>query len=629
MATTIYLRASQTQPRAYPQNAYRDILQTNPIDTLTAMVTDTTTPTERPFGPTAGLEGAFWSERISILVTVSGNITFSIRAVADAGFTGRLRVKLYKISAGGTNLETFIGQADAAGNIPTAVAAQSITIVPSAPFGMERGERFIVRLFAGDVAGSFGTGKATINYNQGSTLAATVVFVETVTFQANSSKMYCRDSMLTGIGVFRDLLNAIGSGPKVTAVVATQAGASEIQYTRAIAVTGINVAAAPIASTTNAATYASPSFTPKVNTLYLLAVSHSDAAPEATVPTISTTTGLAFVQVATVVFNTIANNLQRLTLFRAMKSSGLSAGTFTVNLADAGTGCLAQLAEVAMVLGTGTDGADAIRNVSTNNANATANPNVTLGAFNDVKNATYACFGTNLATAPTAGAGFTTLLANTYSTPTAGLYSEFQAANDTTATCTLASSDWAGIAVELVADPAQLGVLEWITPRFKSPGWSLDTLDILGDFATDPGKAPYCYASQSNAAANCTVQMKLFRYRPDGTELLVATYTITAAELDTVESARPYTSVNGPRTLHQPTTFYEDDRLISRSYIVPFPALTMGGGFTCTLPYNGPSPQIAGEVSITILDGPEFKAEGDPFGQGRVPDGQPMMGISN
>ena len=215
-----------------------------------------------------------------------------------------------------------------------------------------------------------------------------------------------------------------------------------------------DITAATVASTSNATTYASGTFTPIANRLYLLGVVHSDAATEATVPTVTTTTGLAFVQVgSSIPFDTIAANVHRLTVFRAMKSSGLSSGTYTITLADAGTGATGLLLESNdQVVTTGADGADAVTNISTNNGDASANPTVTMaGAFSSNDNGVVAFFGSDDATAPTAPAGWTAAGDPNYNTPATGGFGMWRGSPASTATCTLTSSDWAAVAVEVVA----------------------------------------------------------------------------------------------------------------------------------------------------------------------------------
>jgi hypothetical protein len=207
-----------------------------------------------------------------------------------------------------------------------------------------------------------------------------------------------------------------------------------------------------IASTANATTYASGTVAPVNGKLYLLGVVHSDAAPEATVPTVPTTTGLTFTLIGTSTpFGSIASNLYRLSVFRAMVLTGAVPGTYTVTLGDAGTSCCALLIELNEVIQTGVAGANAIIQSVANNADASANPNATLAAFGAAANATVLFVASNIATAPTAeSASWTELGTNPdIATPTTALACFWRPDNDTTATCTLASSAWAARAIEV------------------------------------------------------------------------------------------------------------------------------------------------------------------------------------
>lgn len=209
--------------------------------------------------------------------------------------------------------------------------------------------------------------------------------------------------------------------------------------------------AVQVASTANTNSYTSGTYTPSPNKLYLLAVVHSDVAAEATVPTASSTTGQTFTQVGTsVAFDTIASNVHRLTVFRSLATSGLSAGTYTVALADNGTGLAAMLIECNEVDTGGSNGASAIVQSPTNNGDASANPNVTLAAFGSAANATILFVGSDIRTAPTADTGWAEVGTNPdYATPDTGLSCFFRNDNDTSATCTLASSDWGAMAIEI------------------------------------------------------------------------------------------------------------------------------------------------------------------------------------
>jgi hypothetical protein len=255
-----------------------------------------------------------------------------------------------------------------------------------------------------------------------------------------------------------------------------------------MAITFTDITAATVASTSNVTTYASASFTPIANRLYLLGVVHSDTAPEATVPTVATTTGLAFVQVgSSIAFDTVASNVHRLTLFRAMKSSGLSNGTYTITLGDAGTGATGLLLESNDQINTGgTDGSSAVTNISTNNGDASANPTVTLGAFSNNNNAIVAFYGSDIVTAPTAPDGWTAASHPDYNTPATGGFGMWIGGVKSPATCTLSTSDWAAIAVEVVS--ASTTNYETLTNKYPDRVvLGKAEVVVYGDF---PGRKP-------------------------------------------------------------------------------------------------------------------------------------------
>lgn len=228
-----------------------------------------------------------------------------------------------------------------------------------------------------------------------------------------------------------------------------------------------SISAWQIGSTSNATAYAGTAFTPLPNKLYLMAVLESDAAPETTDPTFTTTGGLTFVQVGTsVVFDTIASNVHRLSVWRALKptSTALSSASLTANFADAGTGCCVIVIEINEVNQGGSDGASAVVQSAGNAGDASANPNATLGAFASAANATIVFAGSDIQTAPTADAGWVELGTNPdYNTPATGLACFFRSDNDTTATCTLTASDWGAIAVE-ISYAHNTEALKWSAP---------------------------------------------------------------------------------------------------------------------------------------------------------------------
>lgn len=620
MATTIWPKYTKTFLRAPTVLAgARDILTTNSTSNIHPRAytdTDVEQQFEIKIGqPDEGTPIIWYSPRIDSTVVVEGQITINVGTITPAGsgsLTARLRVTLAKLSAGGSNIETPICEHTQTSNLVTEnYSVNTFNITPPVPVTVVPGERFVYRAWIQPVSGTFVFDSYVEHQTMTTTAVSSIVFTETIAFLENGYLGIMRDTKDTGIGSFRDLGAARGTVSPDSVFMPSTAGGGELPFHEGPSPTAIGV---DISSTSNAATYTSATFTPDANLLYLLAVVHSDAAPESTVPTITTTTGLNFVQVgSSMPFSTIASPGLRLTLFRAMKASGLSNGTYTVTLADAGTGCATFHMQVRGVATTGTDGEDAIRNVSTNSNNASANPSVSMGAFDNTDNATLLFVGTNIATVPTGGTGMTVLEHWTYSTPTGAVAGAWNSANDTTPDLVLASSAWAAIAVELVTSGE---AMEWISPRFSAPGWTFDAQSFVTPLMWFYADATAVTGDNIGAAA------KLFRRRPDGTELLVATWTTTTG----VPAAGKKIPNDATFVLHQSTSWAEDDRVVVRVYITPVGG-TMAGGHWMELRYDAVTVGSAGDSYTKLWDGSKMKAEADPDADPAfLPSQLPMMG---
>jgi hypothetical protein len=629
MPTTVWLKHSRTIIRALPFDGSRDALSANVSGASGVMPRGlTTTDTETQFvGGTGqvdvGLPVTWRSERIAAQVTISGSITFNLGVtILSAGAVARIRAKLWKVNT--TGVETLIVEGVTA-DVP--LTAQSINMTfsatPSAPITLVEGERFVIRLYLFPPTGAYGNTTTSVETRLATSTPLThIIFAETITFWENGYPGFMRDTKTIGIGGARDLAMTRGTVQKSIFHGPTVGGDAEQPMVFGD-LTVREIASAEIQSTTNATTYASPSFQPIGNRLYLVAVVHSDAAPETTVPTITNTQNMNYVQVgSSMPFGTIASPGYRLTLFRAMDvlPGGFVAGTITVNLADAGTGCAVTILEVNGVVMTGSDGADAIRNISTNSHDTSANPSVTMGAFNDTDNATLMFVGTTIATVPTGGTGMTMLSHATYATPTGSVAAAFNRANDTAPDMVLASSAWAAIAIELVASSDINLPIEWISPRVASPGWTLDTGDLLLPNV-------YFYSPTNTTAGNMGGAVKLFRRKPDGTELLVATMASTTKLVSTAVIIRP--GAGYEFTLHQSTHFDEDDRAILRPYMVPLGG-SIAAGFHIEVRYDHPSSGSAGDTYVRLYDTPKMKAEGDAARDpAHITDGLSTLGLGN
>ncbi len=178
------------------------------------------------------------------------------------------------------------------------------------------------------------------------------------------------------------------------------------------------------------------------NSVYLFIVTNSKASS----PDIPTATSPSFTwtQVAT---ETTATH--RVTVFRALVVSGATE-TITATFGATYTGVSLQLIRVTGCVLTGTNGSDAIVQ-SVTDVGAGADPAITMAAISSSRNSVMAFFANNINPfGSTEEAGWT-LLGNTgYDTPASGITTTMRLnTTDNTPTVTAASSDWAGIAIEI------------------------------------------------------------------------------------------------------------------------------------------------------------------------------------
>lgn len=620
MATKLYFSTARTHPGAPIPTKQYDVVRTVTINTnLHDAMNDVNG--ERAFAlfsDTDTIPSAFFTERATTEFTISGPITFYVSYEVGTGVTAKLRIRLSKITVGGSDVETPILTADAPSNFAVGHSFVTFSGTPPTSVVVYPNERLVFRFFAlpGD-GSSYGTPGGTLSIYHTPVYAAQdadewwVELTEDFTLKDNGSYLYFRRTNTIGIDDFLDMLEAKGSSAFTTAVAATMPSGTRVPLTQTqfpVTWAPVELTAAGIASTSNAASYVSPSFTPVANRLYLLGVVHSDAAPEATVPTITGTTGLTFVQVgSSTPYNTIASNIHRLTVFRALKTSGLSAGTYTVNLADAGTGCIAQILEypTGAVVTTGADGADAVRNIVSSNGDASANPTLTMGSYLVGYNS-LAMFVASEATGTTAGSGWSGSTNPTYATPSTALFAQWRQGAPSTAPVTQASGDWAALAVEVVtATPP--ATVEWISPRIGPLGF----VSAAGSFRLQIN------ANESDALANAGLLVEIYHRTPSGTDTLVATCNTT--ELSTSASFLTITAA-----LVLAKAFTEDTRFVCRAFVKNVG--TMAGAHSVTVQYDGNGSL---ETRLVVWDSPAFKAEADPPATGIIPSGGALSGVSN
>jgi hypothetical protein len=274
------------------------------------------------------------------------------------------------------------------------------------------------------------------------------------------------------------------------------------------------------------------------------------------------------------------------------------------------------------VVTTGTDGADAVRNITTNSADATANPSITMGAYASSYNATYVTFGGDT-TVPSGPTDFAPLNGTTQATPSSSIMSAFRFGPAATVTTTAAAQDWGGVAVELVAATGATPTsLEWVSPRLTGTAY-FDAPD------------PSAIAVSFNAAiggtstlTNARWIMRLYRLR-SGVETQFYQYAQTTQIPTTGPSTGGTTLTNAANQTVTPIDLKADDRIVMRFFVAPLSGQTMRTGRVDILYDAGSAVTPGAWLELFDLPATPFKAETDPATPPVVPNGMNLLGLSN
>ncbi len=230
-----------------------------------------------------------------------------------------------------------------------------------------------------------------------------------------------------------------------------------------IAVDYVTVAQITQGATTTAATSTvTNSFTPVANRLYLMWTIQTYGTATST-PTVTTTTGLNWVKVANQQFNTTSTKLSNITLFRALKTSGLSTGTNTITWGQSATGLGYIIVEFSGVDTSGTDGSGAVVQYgvgASDSSTAATGLTINLSALSASSNITAGGFANavNNANSLTAGAGYSGGTGVAFNNPTTSMKVEWKTAYGATAVNMTQSttSNIGGIAVEIKNAPISI-----------------------------------------------------------------------------------------------------------------------------------------------------------------------------
>lgn len=241
MATRFSLRRTTTWPKAIPENGgYQDMtvgkgVTATPVSGLVsgAILADNSRQLSK---------GVFYSERFTSAFTLSGAITVSMKTnTFSPSLPLRARYKISKITTGGSMVETPILAMDMASDIASSsTVPNTATGTPSASVDLVAGERLILRVYLFPSGGTWGTfNTAAWQYDSSGTLNGEtwIELTETVSTRVNGTKLWFRRTTAAATAVpalssFFDLLPTLGSTAATTAIVATTASGTEIQWTK-------------------------------------------------------------------------------------------------------------------------------------------------------------------------------------------------------------------------------------------------------------------------------------------------------------------------------------------------------------------------------------------------------------
>lgn len=221
-------------------------------------------------------------------------------------------------------------------------------------------------------------------------------------------------------------------------------GCEETEPLPSVSVAGV------LDSTANGTEYVVPSFTPTAGRVLIGIFQTSDTVnPD---PHAVTSLHGNWTVVNQILHDTTSTGLKRLSMWYCTNVSA-TASAVTNKFTNGATGCEAQILEIANLSNIG--GGIIVQSV-TNNADATANPSITMAALQGgATNLVIAAWGNDVNPfGATAAESWTLSLNDGYGTPATGLAVVYGGqTTDNTPSITASASDWGGIAVELAALP--------------------------------------------------------------------------------------------------------------------------------------------------------------------------------
>lgn len=180
---------------------------------------------------------AHQTRRLAAPATMSADFSMRHYSYADAASNSTLRVKISKVTLGGSDVEALIAQADAPSLPTTSGTLQNLTIPIVTPVQLATDERLLVRIFAVPLPGqTMGVGQAVFRFEgaAGGVDDTSIELPDGLTFSENrfTTTLIMRRTAVNGIGNFFDMLETRGVSAYTTGVVNTASGGTNIQWTR-------------------------------------------------------------------------------------------------------------------------------------------------------------------------------------------------------------------------------------------------------------------------------------------------------------------------------------------------------------------------------------------------------------
>jgi hypothetical protein len=239
MAIRMYLNRTRTIRRNRPglesasdmrttvgTTAQTDDINVTPSDTLVQHEFDE-----------IGLPHTFFTPRLAADATISADIAFTHASyMSAAGLNATIHVKVYRVTSGGGDVETLIGEGTSGDIGSTSGVQKTMTIPVPTPVVVYAGERIALRVYATRLDSGTPMGTGIVKFDFGGFAAAfddtSLDLPDGLTWMANTTKLFARRTNVTGIGNFFDLLLTNGASASTTGVVNTVAGGTQVQWTR-------------------------------------------------------------------------------------------------------------------------------------------------------------------------------------------------------------------------------------------------------------------------------------------------------------------------------------------------------------------------------------------------------------